>query len=194
MMNSTANEKKDLRDDKVAGGKTLSIASVLWAIKRIWRTLVHILLSKLYDGNGSVIVCSLWKRLLVPPRRIKSVLCSRFTLSFLGLAFCVFIWGLQYKLSLYDPPQALSHKIPTAKLLSKNEQGSAEEGSLAVKSSVSQEELGPLLIWLTFSFAAAMDLVYRPILIRRNVDFKRPWRRKPEPSLSAFSFRPPPIA
>ena len=53
-MDSTGNEKKDLRDDEVAGGKTLSIAAVLWAIKRIWGTLAHILLSKLYDGSGSV--------------------------------------------------------------------------------------------------------------------------------------------
>jgi magnesium-transporting ATPase (P-type) len=48
-------------------------------------------------------------------------------LAFFGLAFCVFIWGLQYKLSLYDPPDAASHHIPTAKLLSKNEQSSFAE-------------------------------------------------------------------
>jgi hypothetical protein len=47
--------------------------------------------------------------------------------AYLGLAVCVFTWGLQYKLSLYDPPQAHSHQIPQAKLLSKNEQiGSTE--------------------------------------------------------------------
>ena len=42
-------------------------------------------------------------------------------LVFLGLAFCVFTWGLQYKLSLYDPPQAISHRAPQAKLLANDE-------------------------------------------------------------------------
>lgn len=40
----------------------------------------------------------------------------------LGLAVCVFFWGLGYKLSLYAPPQTAPHRIPEAKLLSKNEQ------------------------------------------------------------------------
>lgn len=43
-------------------------------------------------------------------------------LVFLGLAFCVFTWGLQYKLSLYDPPQSLPHQVPNAKLLTNEEQ------------------------------------------------------------------------
>ena len=46
---------------------------------------------------------------------------GRLSLTFLSLALCVFAWGLQYKLSLYDPPQAASHQVPQAKLLSKNE-------------------------------------------------------------------------
>jgi hypothetical protein len=43
------------------------------------------------------------------------------TVAFLGLAICVFLWGLQYKLLLYIPSQANSHLVPTAKLLSPNE-------------------------------------------------------------------------
>jgi hypothetical protein len=38
-----------------------------------------------------------------------------FGLAILGL--CIFAWGLKYKLSLYDPPHAVSHHIPAAKLL-----------------------------------------------------------------------------
>lgn len=49
-----------------------------------------------------------------PPHRL-------FTLAFAGLAICVFVWGLQYKLSLYIPSQASSHQVPIAKLLSPNE-------------------------------------------------------------------------
>jgi hypothetical protein len=33
------------------------------------------------------------------------------------LGVCVFAWGLKYKLSLYDPPQSVSHRMPAAKLL-----------------------------------------------------------------------------
>jgi hypothetical protein len=54
-------------------------------------------------------------------------------LVFLGLAVCVFTWGLQYKLSLYDPPQAVSRQIPHAKLLSKNEQSGTTENPLVVR-------------------------------------------------------------
>lgn len=48
---------------------------------------------------------------------------------FAALASCVFLWGLQYKLSLYDPPQSTSHQAPTAKLLSWNEQSERLEAS-----------------------------------------------------------------
>jgi hypothetical protein len=40
-------------------------------------------------------------------------------LVFLGI--CVFAWGLRYKLSLYDPPHAISHRMPAAKLLTGKE-------------------------------------------------------------------------
>lgn len=38
-----------------------------------------------------------------------------------ALGVCVFAWGLKYKLSLYDPPHSLSHRIPAAKLLTGKE-------------------------------------------------------------------------
>jgi hypothetical protein len=37
------------------------------------------------------------------------------------LGICVFAWGLKYKLSLYDPPHAISHHMPAAKLLAGKE-------------------------------------------------------------------------
>ncbi len=55
-------------------------------------------------------------------------------LALLGLAFCVFAWGLEYKLSLYDPPQTASHQIPKAKLLSRDEQSSTAEHPLVIRS------------------------------------------------------------
>jgi hypothetical protein len=56
------------------------------------------------------------------------------TLSLLGLAFCVFTWGFQYKLSLYDPPQTAPHQVPMAKLLSRNEQSDRLEDSIFTQS------------------------------------------------------------
>ena len=51
--------------------------------------------------------------------------CSRYwKIPFIALGLCVFLWGLQYKLSLYDPPDTSSPHVPMAKLLSKNEQTS----------------------------------------------------------------------
>ncbi len=56
-----------------------------------------------------------------------------FGLALLGL--CVFAWGLKYKLSLYDPPHAISHHMPAAKLLppgkERNPISRAEVGRLA---------------------------------------------------------------
>ena len=59
------------------------------------------------------------------------------SLASLGLAVCVFAWGLQYKLSLYDPPQAASHRIPQAKLLSRNERSGIAESPLVARTKTS---------------------------------------------------------
>ena len=53
------------------------------------------------------------------------------SMAFLGLACCVFGWGLQYKLSLYDFPQPASHRLPSAKLISTDEQSRTPECLLA---------------------------------------------------------------
>lgn len=57
-----------------------------------------------------------------------------------GLAVCVFAWGLQYKLSLYDSPQTASHRsqrIPQAKLLSRNERSGTTESPQVVRAKTS---------------------------------------------------------
>ncbi|MGA8110187.1 MAG: hypothetical protein WBD46_15310 [Acidobacteriaceae bacterium] len=40
-----------------------------------------------------------------------------FTFALVLLGACVFAWGLRYKLSLYQPPHAVGHRMPAAKLL-----------------------------------------------------------------------------
>lgn len=55
------------------------------------------------------------------------------THAFLGLAICVFAWGLQYKLSLYETHRVASHRVPRAKLLSEDEQRGAVEIPLIIR-------------------------------------------------------------
>jgi hypothetical protein len=115
---------------------------------------------------------------------------SRFALGLLGLALCVFLWGLQYKLSLYDPPQSISHKIPTAKLLSKDEQGATKQAAIiTAKDSTSGTEMFLAVVGLV----AGLALFYRPVLVHREAETSRPWGQQLLATLSAFSFRPPPI-
>jgi hypothetical protein len=118
---------------------------------------------------------------------------SQFTLGFLGLALCVFMWGLQYKLSLYDPPGSASHKMPTAKLLSKNEWGAGIEVAPVAKSSVFETEMRLALICLALPMLASMIRLQRLVWVRRTSDIGCPWRQQLDATLSAFSFRPPPI-
>jgi hypothetical protein len=53
--------------------------------------------------------------------------------AFLGLAICVFAWGLEYKLSLYEPPQTAAHQIPKAKLLSNDERSDTAQCPLIIR-------------------------------------------------------------
>jgi hypothetical protein len=65
-----------------------------------------------------------------------------------ALATCVFLWGLQYKLSLYDLQQTAAPHFPSANLLSKNEQSDPVKHSLAVQTTPQKK----------FSFPASLLL------------------------------------
>ena len=118
----------------------------------------------------------------------------RFGLAFLGLALAVFAWGLQYKLSLYDPPQAASHQMPHAKLLSKDRQSPAA-GHLVI----AREEttsIGAVVAGCSFVFfllllndRAALSLFAQ----QRLHGIRRPWIARSFADLTAFFFRPPPV-
>ncbi len=105
------------------------------------------------------------------------------------LGFCVFGWGLRYKLSLYDPPHSVNHRMPAAKLLCSKECGDSVDVHLRP---VSRTELPSTFstIGLAFIFLAGSRLwlgqsTRQTALIRK--------RRIPSliPRL-AFSIRPPP--
>lgn len=117
---------------------------------------------------------------------------------FLPLALAVFCWGLQYKLSLYDPPQAISHSMPQAKLLSSKERVSPSLMSIAGEASspgaTGQVLRGSFVIWalaLMWSFLLAPGDRSFSLWIRlrcgQRVDLKTR-----EAGLNAFFFRPPP--
>lgn len=57
-----------------------------------------------------------WQNQISRRKGLRLLACG---LVFLGI--CVFAWGLRYKLSLYDPPQSVTHRIPAAKLLTGKE-------------------------------------------------------------------------
>jgi len=67
------------------------------------------------------------------------------------LASCVFAWGLKYKLSLYDPPQAVSHHMAAAKLLSGKERNAIFLAGAHLRANPA---IPPLLSALVLAFPA----------------------------------------
>lgn len=106
------------------------------------------------------------------------------------LASCVFLWGLQYKLSLYDPPHAVSHRVPIAKLLSKNELSAHTQESVYTQSQPTMKSLrmasGDTLFVLLIACTLCLPL---PMI--------DDWAANPSPPLKrvhlkAYFVRPPP--
>lgn len=110
----------------------------------------------------------------------------------LFLALSVFAWGLQYKLSLYDPPQSFAHQVPIAKLLSKNEQPRiASSSSVAPPDRAAQAvlpiALGILLLPVYFA-VLSLPAAFRSW--RLGAD--RSWKLQ-FPPRKTFFVRPPPF-
>ena len=116
---------------------------------------------------------------------------SRFFLVFAGLALFVFTWGLQYKVSLYDPPQATSHSIPQAKLLSEDEQALVMDGA-TVSDTAEPAAVALSAVVFPFFLAAAAVAVLSKYLTNQDLQCDRSWAALPFASMSAFLFRPPP--
>ena len=114
-----------------------------------------------------------------------------FTFVLLGLALSVFTWGVQYKLSLYDPPKAASHQMPEAKLLSKSERPAAAESPLLKDTKASAEVICVLVAGL-FLFCLPARILNAPASGHRRRNANRPWYLSRRAALNAFFFRPPP--
>lgn len=109
----------------------------------------------------------------------------------IGLALCVFSWGLQYKLSLYNPPNASFHRVPKATLLSKNEQSTIYEESASSKTKllvkILRGETYRGLLILIAAFVLGL-----PIVIQNQRWANASWRIR-RVTLDAFFVRPPPF-
>ena len=118
---------------------------------------------------------------------------AKLVLVFLGLAFCVFNWGLQYKLSQYEPWQSRSHQIPEAKLLSRNERAAEPESPLTNSRNTTPKTALILLacVFLLSLFGATLRRIQTARV--RLSEIRWSWQLRLSVSLSAFFFRPPPI-
>jgi hypothetical protein len=117
---------------------------------------------------------------------------SKLTLVLVGLAFCVFTWGLQYKLSLYDAPHSISHRMPAAKLLSRDEQATVAE-SLLLQSTRASGAIGrDFLLHVSTCVLPAFGPLGTPESSQAERESKRPWRIFRRPGLTTFFYRPPP--
>jgi hypothetical protein len=110
---------------------------------------------------------------------------------FAALALCVFIWGLQYKLSLYDPPQAASHHVPMAKLLSKSEQSNTTEESIYAQSDPTIKSLYSVSNVALFSLLIVC--VFCPPGLNHCERVQNPSLPLQQALLESFFVRPPPV-
>jgi hypothetical protein len=114
-------------------------------------------------------------------------------LASLILAFCVFAWGLQYKLSLYDPPQSASHKIPQAKLLSKNERTGFAESPIVVRTKTSTTVSYTVQTAAVFFFLLLTLNILNLQTSRQRTQRGSGVRRVQSGLFDVFFVRPPPI-
>jgi hypothetical protein len=111
----------------------------------------------------------------------------------LMLSTCVFIWGLGYKLSLYQVHGSKIHRIPEAKLLSRNEDSGARDSaqlSLANHASFEQGWIGfAVLVLFSMGIGGGSQSVFQGT----NRIITEPLCPRSAAVLSAFFLRPPPV-
>ncbi|HEV2279518.1 MAG TPA: hypothetical protein VGS02_15155 [Acidobacteriaceae bacterium] len=105
------------------------------------------------------------------------------------LGFCVFAWGLRYKLSLYDPPHSVARHMPEAKLVAGKERTPAPAVNL-------RQPSNPILP-LAFSSVALLFFVLRTPRFQPGSAGFRDLVPLPRRATGAFSpalaVRPPPF-
>jgi hypothetical protein len=112
--------------------------------------------------------------------------------AFLGLAICVFAWGLEYKLSLYDPPRTASYQIPKAKFLSRNEQSCTSERPLIVRTKTSTRVIYAVSTAVFLILLLALGALNAPASSQREQSASRSWHLRRATLRTSF-VRPPPV-
>jgi hypothetical protein len=113
------------------------------------------------------------------------------SLGMLLLAFAVFSWGVQYKLSLYNPPAKASARMAEAKLLSQKERASVANASESTLARAAQPILPVVFAYVASAMLIALGL-FPSASSQSNV--RSSAQLPKQPSQSFFFFRPPPVA
>jgi hypothetical protein len=106
-------------------------------------------------------------------------------LGFLMLSLAVFGWGLQYKLSLYQSKDSITHQAPVAKLLSQK-----ERPATAQTLDGRFPEVPAFTAFVFVAMASLLRLAATRYLRTGSIERSRPPR---PPCLQALFFRPPPV-
>jgi hypothetical protein len=116
-----------------------------------------------------------------PGNRRRAVLLP---LGLLMLSMAVFGWGLQYKLSLYQGKDSISHQAPVAKLLSQKERPATGQ----VLSHPADLPILPIVLIVALAIALPQSAAwYLRAVIRER------YRDPLPPCLQAIFLRPPPV-
>lgn len=107
------------------------------------------------------------------------------------LGVCVFLWGLGYKLSLYQVHTPSVHRIPEAKLLSRNEDPNATDSVRVCLPDVGTQNSGLTIIAALICIGSGCVTPDRK-LATRSLQMREPVDSRSHASLTAFFFRPPP--
>jgi hypothetical protein len=111
----------------------------------------------------------------------------------IGLTICIITWGLQYKLSLYDPPQAASHQMPKAKLLSKNEQSRAAESPFVVLAKTQTKVIYTVPATASFIMLLVLSILNPPASGKKEQRADQFSQLRLRAFLNSLFVRPPPI-
>jgi hypothetical protein len=109
-------------------------------------------------------------------------------LGLLMLSMAVFGWGLQYKLSLYQAKDSISHLTPEAKLLSQKERPVARLAIDARPAEIPAFPLLPALLMVAFTPG-----LYQAATRYARTASKEGSRAPLPPCLQAVFLRPPPV-
>lgn len=116
----------------------------------------------------------------------------RLSILFAMLGTCVFLWGLGYKLSLYDVHQHSIHQIPVAKLISRDEDTGATERASLRAPALDPSPTGLLFGFMMVSAWIISDETTRAKNAKRDSFTPVSWSSLRSADLNAFFFRPPP--